>query len=303
MNKERNCHRWLKLLVSALVPLTIGALTITVTLLEASSSASQRQNENMEGRLMRAHSDRQAENLQKEKIYAAYLNDISQLLISENDPYRLTLVRAKTFATLRQLDIERRKQLFLFLYDIRLISCSDGQTASSLLKMDNANLNGLYFQGTIEVPCLFSDLYLPGIYLSEASFIKCHIEGANFSNSILYRTKFVETRLSHTHFTSAFLDKAIFNRAVLSIVSFFGASLVESNFTDANWIYKTIDFTSANLTGAVISGTLLERSILYNAILPDGRWGPIRTVNLVINGNAENKVSMHSIVIKRNEIQ
>lgn len=108
----------------------------------------------------------------------------------------------------------------------------------------------------------------------------------------MYRTNFFEARLLHTHFTSAFQDKATFNGAILSVVSFFGASLVESNFTNAKWLYRTIDFTNANLTGAIISTDLLERSILYNSILPYGQWGPIRTVNLVINGDAEDNVSI-----------
>ena len=63
-------------------------------------------------------------------------------------------------------------------------------------------------------------------------------------------------------------------------------------FTDAIWKDGIVDFTNANLTGAVISDQHLSKSILNNSILPNGTWEPIQTENLVVNGDAEQNVCM-----------
>ncbi|CAF4578315.1 unnamed protein product [Rotaria sp. Silwood1] len=64
-------------------------------------------------------------------------------------------------------------------------------------------------------------------------------------------------------------------------------SLIECDFTGALWTENSIDFTSTNLSGAIISNEQLGNSTLYNCILPNGTWAPIRTDNLVVNGDAE----------------
>lgn len=75
-------------------------------------------------------------------------------------------------------------------------------------------------------------------------------------------------------------------------MTFVGASLVECDFTDTFWINETVDFTGANLAGSIMPDRQLTRSILENSILPNGTWGPIISENLIVNGDAEQNVSL-----------
>nr|AEN94407.1 pentapeptide repeat family protein [Adineta vaga] len=292
MAKKLNRLTLVKLFFSALIPLTIGLFTVITTIQQQKSATAQREQDKQDALLLRQQSDLQAENLHKEKVYATYLDDVSELFTMNNSKDTLMKIRAKTLATLRQLDMDRKKHLLLFLYDSELIYHSPEKTISSVLRVDEADLNGVYFRGTVDASCSFMYLYLHYVYLSNASFINCFIDRSNFSFSIMYKTVFTKTRFLRTSFRFALLGKADFSLATFFEMDFIGASLVECNFTGARWVKKNTDFIGTNLTGAIISNELLKKSKLYNSILPNGTWGPILGRNLVVNGNAERNVSI-----------
>ena len=293
MTLKVNYRKWTKILLSALVPFMIGVFTVITTLQQNKLSALQREQDKEEARLLRQHSEHQADNLHKENVYAVYLDEVSQLLMSNEEKSSLMQIRAKTLATLRQLDSERKKHLFLFLYDTELIYEPPGKPVSSLLDVTGADLSGIYFQGTTETSCSFIYLDLHHAYFSNASFINCYIDFSHFTDSIMHKTNFFKVRLLRVSFKYALLDKSNFNQATLFLSSFFGASLVECNFTNAIFSkQQMVDFTTANLTKAIISDEQLSVSIIYNCILPNGTWGPIQSRTLVVNGNAERNVSI-----------
>jgi hypothetical protein len=94
---------WLKIILSVLIPLMIGVFTITTTLLQDRFATQQREQDT---RPLRQQSDYQADNLQKEAVLVTYLNDISNLLMLENDTKISIQIRTKTLTSLRQLDSE-----------------------------------------------------------------------------------------------------------------------------------------------------------------------------------------------------
>ncbi|CAF1437817.1 unnamed protein product [Rotaria magnacalcarata] len=283
---------WLKLLLSALIPLMIGIFTVVTTIHQQKMSSLQREQEKQDAHLLRRQSDNQTAHRHKETIYATYLDDVTKLLLSNNETKRLVYIRAKTLVTLQQLDSERRKDVLLFLYESELIYHNPLKTTTTLLKVNNADFNGISFQRTEKVECTFKFLYLHHVYLSNASFIDCYIDYSNFSHSLMYNTVFFKALLFRTSFKFALLDRANFNQAKFYQTDFSGASLAGCNFRDAHWIHQGLTFTSANLTGAILSNQQLERSILTNALLPNGTWGPIRTTSLVVNGDAEQDCSL-----------
>ncbi|UJR18646.1 hypothetical protein I4U23_005554 [Adineta vaga] len=290
--KEIHCRSWLKLLLSALVPLLIGVFTIITTIQQQKLSTLERKHDKQESLLLRQQSEHQADNLHKENIYATYLDDVSNLLILDKEK-SLMQIFAKTLASLRQLDSERKKHLFMFLYDSKLINSPATRTNSSLLELKDADFNGIRFRGTTGASCSFKYLYLYNVYLSNASFINCYIDRSNFSFSTMYKTTFSEARLLRTSFKFAILDQSGFNQATFFQMIFIGASLVGCNFT--NTIFSRHEhgvsyLINVNLTGVVISDQQLTRSILNNSVLPNGTWGPIDTNNLIVNGDAERNV-------------
>ena len=286
-------RKWTKLLLSTLVPLMIGAFTVITTLQQNKISALQRDQDKEEARLLRQHQEHQADNLHKENVYAVYLEEVSQLLMSNEEKSSLMQIRVKTLASLRQLDSERKKHLFLFLYDTELIYEPPGKAVSSLLDVTDADFSGISFQGTSETGCSFIYLDLHHAYFSNASFINCYIDFSHFVDSTMHRTNFFKARLLRVFFKYALLDKSNFIQATLFQLSFFGASLLECNFTNAIFSkQQMVDFTTANLTGAIISDEQLSVAIIYNSILPNGTWGPIESKTLVVNGDAEGNVSI-----------
>ncbi|CAF3014548.1 unnamed protein product [Rotaria socialis] len=283
---------WLKLLLSALIPLMIGIFTVVTTIQQQKMSSLQREQDKNDALLLREQSDNQTAHRHKETIYATYLDDVTKLLMSNNETKRLVYIRAKTLIILQQLDSERRKDVLLFLYESELIYHHPLTTITTLLKVNNADFNGIHFERTEKVECTFKFLYLHHVYLSNASFIGCYIDYSNFSHSLMYNTGFSKALLFRTSFRFASLDRANFNQAKLFLTDFSGASLVGCNFRDAYWTNQSVTLTSANLTGAILSNQQLQRSILTNALLPNGTWGPIRRTSLVVNGDAEQDCSL-----------
>ena len=112
--KKRSYHKWLKLLISALVPLMIGTFTISNTFLQKNISAQQQEQNKHDAMLLREQSERQADNLRQDTIFASYLADISKLLLTENRTRILMHIRTQTLPTLRQLDPDRKKIYFCF---------------------------------------------------------------------------------------------------------------------------------------------------------------------------------------------
>jgi uncharacterized protein YjbI with pentapeptide repeats len=211
----------------------------------------------------------------------------------KNETQNLLHIRMKTLTSLRQLDPERKQHLLLFLYESELIYRPVGKASSSLLKMKSADFKDIFFKGTVEIECSFLWLYLPEVYLSNSSFIDCYIDHSTFSHAIMYRAIFVQTLLIRTSFKSAFLNQANFSYSKLNIIDFSGASLVDSDFTGARLRQGEIIFTNTNLTGAILSSEQISNSNISNSLLPNGTWVFIDTKNLVVNGDAEENVSMN----------
>jgi uncharacterized protein YjbI with pentapeptide repeats len=189
------------------------------------------------------------------------------------------------------LDPERKQYLLLFLYENELIFLDQSQPISALLNVNTADFNGIYLRGTIENKCSFIRLYLYGVYLSDSSFSSCYIDYSTFSSSTMYRTLFTNALVLRSSFKFTFLDKCRFSNTKLNDVSFLGGSLLACNFTGSVWTEGGVDLTNTNLSGAIISNEQFHNSTLFNCILPNGTWGPIKTDNLVVNGDAGENVS------------
>jgi uncharacterized protein YjbI with pentapeptide repeats len=275
----------------------IGVFTIVTTLLQQKSSNQQREQDKLDALLLREQSDRLADSLQKESALVNYLNDISSLLMSQNHTKVLTHIRTKTLTNLRQLDADRKRYLLLYLYESELLYYDPEQRNSSGLKISGADFNGIHFVGTKYNKCSFLRFQLFDVYLSNSSFTDCYIDRSNFSHSKMSNTKFIKGVLIRVTFQFSLLDNTCFCDMKLSMMSFIGATLVRANFTGSLWQNGSVDFTNANLTGAILSNTQLTNSVLENSILPNQTWGPIRTKNVIINGELEQENVSRKIVI------
>ncbi len=69
-------RNWIKLVLSALIPLMIGVFTVVTTVQQQKLSTLQREQDKKEALLLRQQSEHQADNLHKENIYTIYLDDV-----------------------------------------------------------------------------------------------------------------------------------------------------------------------------------------------------------------------------------
>lgn len=284
---ETNHRLCLKLTLSALIPLMIGVFTIVTTILQQKSSYQQREQDKHDAHLLREQSHRLADNLQKESVLVNYLNDISNLLMSQNHTKILIHIRTKTLTSLRQLDADRKRYLLLYLYESELLYQDLDYQNPLGLKISGADFNGIQFIGTIYNKCSFVRIHLFDVYLSNTSFNECYIDRSNFSYSKMSNAKFFQGTLIRVTFKFSLLDNTCFCYMKLSMMNFVGATLVEANFTGSYWEKANVDFTNANLTEAILSDVQLTNSTLENAVLPNKTWGPIEMKNLVINGDLD----------------
>lgn len=67
---ESDKRKWLKFVMSALIPLMIGVFTIVTTVLQQDNATQQRDHDKQEARLQREQSNLQADNLRQETIFA-----------------------------------------------------------------------------------------------------------------------------------------------------------------------------------------------------------------------------------------
>ena len=223
--KKRSYRKWIKLLISALIPIMIGTFTIINTTLQKNISAQQQEQDKQDALLLREQSERQADNLRQDTLFSSYVGDISKLLLTENRTRILIHIRTQTLPTLRQLTPERKKDLLLFLYENELIFRYPSQSVSTLLQVNSANFDGIDLRGTTGSKCSFAYLYLYGAYLSKSTFTRCYIESSNFSSTIMYVALFESSLVTRTWFKNTFLDESRFIHTKL-YQTFFSWSII-----------------------------------------------------------------------------
>ncbi|CAF0996185.1 unnamed protein product [Didymodactylos carnosus] len=268
----KDCHAWLTLVATALVPLMIGIFTVVMTIQQQSSASRQRQQE-----------QQQADNLQNERTFSTYVDDIAKLLLTKEvttDNKALLYIRTKTLSSLRKLDPQRKKHVLFFLYESQLLQYDKAKKHDrSTLNLAGADLTHIHVTKLKN----FNNLSLPGVDLNNASFINCQLQHSRFADSVMNNIRFTNSFLLGTRFSRCSLERADFRNTTLAQVSFKSALLRHADFTRA-WT-KGADFTNADLYGALMTEKhLQEAELLDNARLPNGSFAMIQGKNLVVNG-------------------
>ncbi|CAF1525858.1 unnamed protein product, partial [Didymodactylos carnosus] len=238
----KDCHAWLTLVATALVPLMIGIFTVVMTIQQQSSASRQRQQE-----------QQQADNLQNERTFSTYVDDIAKLLLTKEvttDNKALLYIRTKTLSSLRKLDPQRKKHVLFFLYESQLLQYDKAKKHDrSTLNLAGADLTHIHVTKLKN----FNNLSLPGVDLNNASFINCQLQHSRFADSVMNNIRFTNSFLLRTRFSRCSLERA--------------------------------DFTNADLYGALMTEKhLQEAELLDNARLPNGSFAMIQGKNLVVNG-------------------
>ncbi|CAF1148014.1 unnamed protein product [Didymodactylos carnosus] len=271
-------EKWLKIVSSLLVPLMIGIFTIVLTIHQNHSSNQNRLNDLEIANRQREQDQQQADESQKEQIYAAYIKDMSELFMKTDlnvvysesnesilDVLRfLAVTRARTVSTIRQIDIKRKQYLIHMLYESGVIN-----NLKRAIDLSGADLSHIDLSSS---SASLKWIVIRNVNLTNASFVNVDLRNANFSGSILDEADFLDASLKGTDFT--------------------GCELRQTDFTGAN--VKEAIFNNVNLTRAVFTE---KPSLLINTILPNGKYvynstdfgvnDNFKSINLVVNGDAD----------------
>ncbi|CAF1290072.1 unnamed protein product [Adineta steineri] len=269
----------MNIFLSVLVPLLIGVATVLIAVIQLQIANKQRAHDLQISNERREQDLRAAATLQQDLVLAAYIEQMSDLMLRSgftiNDTTVANICRAKTLTAIRQLDPKRKTYLIRFLYEARMIRHNQPHIDLSDAVLDNIDLSAKYtpMEWAAFEASRTTEAYRTS--LSEVFFKRVSLNHATFTN--LY--------INHSSFQEASLIGANFTGSLFSSVSFVRAILQNSSFRDAkNTI--AIDFKSADLFGSDISDKLLLDAIsIEDAILPNGTRGV--QPNLVAYGDAE----------------
>jgi len=279
-SNQRTCLRWCKVLISALLPMVILSFCIVYTLQKERFFNTEYQ-----------HKQQDEYEQQQRLSFDTYIQDISNNLLQRTeqnsiDNKLLLYIQTKTLIILKNLDVKRKKDILLFLYEKNLIQ-------NNQLNLHGADLNNV----ELTCPHDFHHLHLSGVYWSNAIFINCRLRFANFTQAYLLNARFINSTLENASFIETNLDNSYFIQAIILNTNFNGASLRQADFLQAD-IVQGNNFINADLYQAKLTKDQLEGKKLLivkhnfdHARYPNGSFELLNAnENLVSNGNAEIEV-------------
>lgn len=145
--------------------------------------------------------------------------------------------------------------------------------------------------------CDLSNLDLSALHFTECEFIGCNMSMVKLSKTTFNDVKFTGCKLVALHFEDCneFLFTVGFDHCQLTLSSFYKRKLKNTIFK--NSILQEVDFTEADLTGAVFDYCDLAMATFENTILEkaDFRTSFHYTINPELNRITKAKFSMAGI--------
>jgi uncharacterized protein YjbI with pentapeptide repeats/sugar lactone lactonase YvrE len=228
-----------------------------------------------------------------QELYSKYIDDISTVLYKYNqtmfvsEEKKFLYIRRKTIFTLREIDSERRSQLFIFLYENNLLP--DRKKTNSTISLDGADLHDIKIQSPLNEKYIFNRLSLGSVNLMNATFTDCIFAGgAHFIGSSMSNISFIDTKFecedkmtSNNIFDRVRLDYSNFKKTTLCSTRFRLANLSYSNFVDVDM--DQVSFIKTDLSYANLSLTHEGILPLNNVILPNGTLYPSDNIENISN--------------------
>ncbi|CAF1310720.1 unnamed protein product [Adineta ricciae] len=285
-SKGSSCLKVIKFLLAAFPSVVFGVFTIVFTV-----------QQHITGIENRKQDQKQADEQNIRSTFENYIDDISNLLLDEkfnrSNSEHLLHIRVKTLTTLRHVDINRKRDIILFLYESRLLR--NDVPCNERLSLQDADLDKLTFQGSSSNPIQLDNLYLPGVYLSNAVFHWCILDYAVFDNSSMANVRFINSSISHVTFRRIYAPDAIMGDLVFHENDFTGSMLVRTSFVGGTDWKEEVDLTNTDLLdsrgnhGQLINWNSVPENvlILVNARLPNGSFHQINSTELISDGGAE----------------
>ena len=191
-----------KVISSIIVPLLIGLATVLISVVQLQIANKQRAQDIQIATERREQDLHVADALQKDLVLAAYIEQMSELMLSPsftiNDPIVANICRAKTLIAHRQLDSKRKTHLIKFLYAANVIRHYQPHIHLADAELDNIDLSET---------CEVENRYLSD--LSELSFERTTLNHASFAHQLIINNTFKDFFSNQCQFSwlSIFVNK------------------------------------------------------------------------------------------------
>lgn len=183
-----------------------------------------------------------------------------KLLDDKPNTGAIVIARGRTVASLRELDIKRKRQLLAFLQASELLHTNDPKR-EPIISFKAANLSEMDLSGADLSEADLQDAFLNRASLNEAVLASANLKGAGLRNANLQRAR---------------LDKANLEKAVLRSANLKGAVLRNANLKEAFLLRANLEGASldgANLEGAFLGGANLAGASLNSTNLKEAFLG------------------------------
>lgn len=195
-----------------------------------------------------------------------------KLLDDKPNTGAIVIARGRTVASLRELDIKRKRQLLAFLQASELLQSGDPKN-EPIISFRAANLSGMDLSNTDLNKTDLQRANLDSANLKEADLLGANLEwavltSANLKGALLFSANLEEANLTRANLEEAVLVDANLQGAFLKNANLKGARLQEADLSSAN-LEGTV-LLDANLQGAVgINQKQLSQALLCHTILPE----------------------------------
>lgn len=297
---------WLELLIVPIV-IAFGGLWFNLSQRKTELEIADRNRE--EDKILAAERMDLERELAREKdqitILDSYLDRMNNLLLSyelRNSDHRdevRTIARARTIATLINLDAKRREQVLQFLIEAGLIKNDE-----TIVFLEKADFSGMSFKKQVWGNICFQGVNLSSCDFSQTKFFYTSFQEASLRNANLQECEFRECSFNFTDFEGANLSKTNLSQSIL-----ISANLSHANLTEAN--LSGIDLSGSNplkgnvallrnacLMGATLDGAHLFSADLSGAKLNDATLKEVKYNELTIWPEGYDPIAAGAILIK-----
>ncbi|CAF1496397.1 unnamed protein product, partial [Adineta steineri] len=242
----------------------------------------------------------QADELNIRKTFETYIDHVSILLVdhkfNRSNPEHLLYLRVKTLTALRHVDVNRKRDIILFLHESRLIRSDIPDTER--LNLISADLQNVQFLGSPDTPYQLDYIYLPGIYAPNIVFSWCSLKYAVFDHASMSNVQILNSTISYSSFYQINAPNAIIGDIIFHRNNFSNAILIGTHFAGIIGWKEGVFLTNADL---FVSYTFEESALNFhnydinslnfqNLRFPDGSFRSIDSSNLIDDGGAEKGV-------------
>ncbi|CAF4084123.1 unnamed protein product [Adineta steineri] len=189
------CILWIKLILSASIPLLITVFTVVTYIQQKDISERNRQQDLQIANLTREEDQRLANELHYQNIFQNYIDDVTNILYKDHpneamfitEEKRFFYIGRKTIITSRQLNSDYRKQLLSFLIVTQLVPNSKkSNITNSLNGVDFSNVHYSCFPaGEFEDLEINENIRIENINLTGSNLNIDHGENISLSQVVL----------------------------------------------------------------------------------------------------------------------